>query len=362
MTDVAVVGAGAVGLDPGRPPGPARSQRHAVRVDRPPDRESARGPSACSARRSRSGRGSASARRWPRAAFSGTSGAPTSAVASCSASTCPEHRRALPAVRQHQPVGGRGAADRAAPATWASRSRTGHRFIGLDAGPRWRDRHLRHRAWRGGASVGLPRRDRWRPFGGSPRDRGRLRRLHVRRSVPDRRRPRRAALQPRAPLPLRPALESGSPGAAPPAARRRVADRLAGSVRRPMPRPSASAAPWIGASAPSSAPQRRTSCVWVTGYRFSQRVADAFRAGRVFLAGDAAHVMSPFGARGLNSGVADAENLAWKLASVLRGDAPRRCSTPTTPSAGPAALDEPGGHRRHDAVHGSARAAPPRVA
>ena len=61
--------------------------------------------------------------------------------------------------------------------------------------------------------------------------------------------------------------------------------------------------------------------VWLTAYRFSQRLADAFRVGRVFLAGDAAHVMSPFGARGLNSGVADAENLAWKLAWVLRGDA-----------------------------------------
>ncbi len=61
--------------------------------------------------------------------------------------------------------------------------------------------------------------------------------------------------------------------------------------------------------------------VWMTAYRFSQRLADAFRAGRCFLAGDAAHVMSPFGARGLNSGVADAENLAWKLAWVLRGDA-----------------------------------------
>jgi 3-(3-hydroxy-phenyl)propionate hydroxylase len=58
--------------------------------------------------------------------------------------------------------------------------------------------------------------------------------------------------------------------------------------------------------------------VWATAYRFSQRLADAFRAGRVFLAGDAAHVMSPFGARGLNSGVADAENLAWRLAFVLR--------------------------------------------
>jgi pentachlorophenol monooxygenase/3-(3-hydroxy-phenyl)propionate hydroxylase len=59
--------------------------------------------------------------------------------------------------------------------------------------------------------------------------------------------------------------------------------------------------------------------VWMTGYRFSQRLAGAFRAGRVLLAGDAAHVMSPFGARGLNSGVADAENLAWKLAAVLAG-------------------------------------------
>jgi 3-(3-hydroxy-phenyl)propionate hydroxylase len=58
--------------------------------------------------------------------------------------------------------------------------------------------------------------------------------------------------------------------------------------------------------------------VWLTAYRFSQRIASAFRNGRVFLAGDAAHVMSPFGARGLNSGAADAENLAWKLAAVLR--------------------------------------------
>lgn len=61
---------------------------------------------------------------------------------------------------------------------------------------------------------------------------------------------------------------------------------------------------------------------WMTAYRFSQRLADAFRLGRVFLAGDAAHVMSPFGARGLNSGVADGENLAWKLARVVRHGAP----------------------------------------
>lgn len=62
--------------------------------------------------------------------------------------------------------------------------------------------------------------------------------------------------------------------------------------------------------------------VWLTAYRFHQRLASRFRAGRVFLAGDAAHLMSPFGARGLNSGVEDARNLAWKLALVSRGEAP----------------------------------------
>jgi 2-polyprenyl-6-methoxyphenol hydroxylase-like FAD-dependent oxidoreductase len=59
--------------------------------------------------------------------------------------------------------------------------------------------------------------------------------------------------------------------------------------------------------------------VWVTAYRFSQRLAGRLRVERAFLAGDAAHVMSPFGARGLNSGVADADNLAWRLAWALRG-------------------------------------------
>ncbi len=62
--------------------------------------------------------------------------------------------------------------------------------------------------------------------------------------------------------------------------------------------------------------------VWLSTYRFHQRVAASFQAGRAFLAGDAAHLMSPFGARGLNSGVADAENLAWKLWLVLEGGAP----------------------------------------
>ena len=59
--------------------------------------------------------------------------------------------------------------------------------------------------------------------------------------------------------------------------------------------------------------------VWKSVYRFQSRCADRLRVGRVLLAGDSAHLYSPFGARGLNSGVADAENAAWKLAFVLRG-------------------------------------------
>jgi len=59
--------------------------------------------------------------------------------------------------------------------------------------------------------------------------------------------------------------------------------------------------------------------VWRSVYRFHSRAADRMAVGRVLLAGDCAHLMAPFGARGLNSGVADAENAAWKLAFVLHG-------------------------------------------
>jgi len=62
--------------------------------------------------------------------------------------------------------------------------------------------------------------------------------------------------------------------------------------------------------------------VWRSVYRFSARVVPRMRVGRVLLAGDSAHLMSPFGARGLNSGVQDAENAAWKLALVHSGRAP----------------------------------------
>jgi 3-(3-hydroxy-phenyl)propionate hydroxylase len=68
--------------------------------------------------------------------------------------------------------------------------------------------------------------------------------------------------------------------------------------------------------------ERPYELVWQSVYRFHSRVATGMRAGRVLLAGDCAHLIAPFGARGLNSGVPDAENAAWKLAFVLNGWAP----------------------------------------
>src|SRR3954466_4209976 len=68
--------------------------------------------------------------------------------------------------------------------------------------------------------------------------------------------------------------------------------------------------------------ERPYEIVWKSVYRFHARVVDRMRGGRVLVAGDAAHLVAPFGARGLNSGVLDAENAAWKLAFVLHGWAP----------------------------------------
>lgn len=60
---------------------------------------------------------------------------------------------------------------------------------------------------------------------------------------------------------------------------------------------------------------------WISVYRFNCRRLDHFVHGRVVFVGDAAHQVSPFGARGANSGIQDAENLAWKLAAVIKGEA-----------------------------------------
>lgn len=61
---------------------------------------------------------------------------------------------------------------------------------------------------------------------------------------------------------------------------------------------------------------------WVSVYTFRCRRLARFRHGRIFFVGDSAHQVSPFGARGGNGGVQDADNLVWKLAAVLQGRAP----------------------------------------
>src|SRR5437016_8022588 len=60
---------------------------------------------------------------------------------------------------------------------------------------------------------------------------------------------------------------------------------------------------------------------WFSTYRVHHRVADHFRKGRAFLLGDAAHIHSPVGGQGMNTGIGDAVNLAWKLAAIVQGRA-----------------------------------------
>ncbi len=62
-------------------------------------------------------------------------------------------------------------------------------------------------------------------------------------------------------------------------------------------------------------------CAWFSTYRIHHRAAARFRDRRCFLLGDAAHIHSPVGAQGMNTGLQDAYNLAWKLALVVRGHA-----------------------------------------
>lgn len=79
---------------------------------------------------------------------------------------------------------------------------------------------------------------------------------------------------------------------------------------------------------------------WRSVYEMSSRLADRYRVGRVFIAGDAAHIHPPTGGQGLNTSVRDAWNLGWKLAAAR----PTRCSTPTRWSDGkwrPACWDCP---------------------
>jgi 3-(3-hydroxy-phenyl)propionate hydroxylase len=68
-------------------------------------------------------------------------------------------------------------------------------------------------------------------------------------------------------------------------------------------------------------PEAEVEIVWVGPYAYRSECVDQMRHGRVFFMGDAAKVVSPFGARGGNTGIADADNLAWKLAALMKGRA-----------------------------------------
>ncbi|MDV9191269.1 FAD-dependent monooxygenase [Streptomyces sp. SR27] len=71
----------------------------------------------------------------------------------------------------------------------------------------------------------------------------------------------------------------------------------------------------------SPRPARLSGLRWSSVFRVSHRIVDRYGVGRVFVAGDAAHIHPPTGAQGMNTGVQDAVNLGWKLALVVRGEA-----------------------------------------
>jgi 2-polyprenyl-6-methoxyphenol hydroxylase-like FAD-dependent oxidoreductase len=85
------------------------------------------------------------------------------------------------------------------------------------------------------------------------------------------------------------------------------------------------------------APDQEVELINRSTWRFSKQVASTFRKGRVFLAGDSAHRFPPTGGMGLNSGVQDAHNLAWKLAFVLKGLASERLLDSYDPERRPVA-------------------------
>ncbi len=78
----------------------------------------------------------------------------------------------------------------------------------------------------------------------------------------------------------------------------------------------------VGHSAIASVGLQVKQVHWFSTYRVHHRVTDHYRRGRAFLVGDAAHVHSPAGGQGMNTGIGDAINLAWKLAAVLQHGAP----------------------------------------
>ncbi|MFF3990018.1 FAD-dependent monooxygenase [Streptomyces sp. NPDC001797] len=92
---------------------------------------------------------------------------------------------------------------------------------------------------------------------------------------------------------------------------------------------------------------------WSSVFRISHRIVDRYGEGRVFVAGDAAHIHPPIGAQGMNTGIQDACNLAWKLALVLRGEAGPALLTSYDAERRPVGEEVVGRTVRHT-VHGTA--------
>jgi len=82
---------------------------------------------------------------------------------------------------------------------------------------------------------------------------------------------------------------------------------------------------------------RVTALASASRWTDNTRLADTYRLGRVLLAGDAAHVHTPFGGQGLSLGLVDAANLGWKLAAVVRGEMPETLVDTYTAERRPAA-------------------------
>ena len=164
----------------------------------------------------------------------------------------------------------------------------------------------------------------------------------LRRPVCDRGYPHGSRFSDRAPRVLRTERQSRRHGADPQAAGRYLARRLSAPRRRKRGRSPAGKKTSAPASARSSADVGHTKpweLEWWSVYSANTLCLDDYRHGRVFFIGDAAHIVPIFGVRGLNNGLADAENIGWKLALVLHGEADDRLLDSYSPERRGATLD-----------------------
>ena len=78
--------------------------------------------------------------------------------------------------------------------------------------------------------------------------------------------------------------------------------------------------------------------IWLSAFKINERKVSDYRVGRVFVVGDAAHVHSPAGGQGMNTGMQDAFNLAWKLAPISVANLRKRCLIVSASNVAPLAL------------------------